>query len=401
MTVVVALRGRGAGLAARWAGLQPWVHALVVYLASRIVAFAVVDRTSRFQALSMWTGPHPGYLGMVSLWDGEWYHRIALYGYPATLPHDLAGHVTQSSWAFYPLYPAVVRSVMTVTGAGWPLAATSVGLVCGAGAVVVMRSVVEPLAGASTALWTVAFFCFFPAAPVLQLAYTEALASLVLLACLLALQRRSYLTAALLCLMVGLTRPIAVPLAVVVVWHAVRRWRQRRSQPLPTRQAAALWVTVGAAAASALLWPAVAAVATGDVRAYPETMAAWRVSRSVTPLRPWWDMSQLVLGPWVGPVTLALVLAALLWWVTGPAGRLIAGDLRTWVLAYSAYLLVVLDPYTSLPRYLLLLFPLGTLLAAVSSSRAYRLAVLVAFTAGQVVWVVWLWRFVPPSDLPP
>jgi len=25
----------------------------------------------------------------------------------------------------------------------------------------------------------------------------------------------------------------------------------------------------------------------------------------------------------------------------------------------------------------------------------------VSFLAGQVVWVVWLWRFIPPSDWPP
>ena len=66
-----------------------------------------------------------------------------------------------------------------------------------------------------------------------------------------------------------------------------------------------------------------------------------------------------------------------------------------------AYLLLVLDPSTSLPRYLLPLFPLGTLLAGASPSRAYRRSLAVAFFAGQVVWVSWLWRFSPPTDWPP
>jgi hypothetical protein len=51
-----------------------------------------------------------------------------------------------------------------------------------------------------------------------------------------------------------------------------------------------------------------------------------------------------------------------------------------------------MDSFTSLPRYLLPLFPLGTLLAGASRARAYRVALAVAFAAGSVIWITVVWR---------
>ncbi len=70
---------------------------------------------------------------------------------------------------------------------------------------------------------------------------------------------------------------------------------------------------------------------------------------------------------------------------------MLSADLRAWCAWYAAYLLAVLDAFASLPRYLVLLFPLGTLLAAVSRDRAYRVALLIASAAGSVVWVAAFW----------
>jgi hypothetical protein len=148
-------------------------------------------------------------------------------------------------------------------------------------------------------------------------------------------------------------------------------------------------------------WPVVAAVATGERSAYTDTMSAWRVGHEVHLLRPWLTISRYVLGHRLGPVVVVLVVAALVGWLVARRSRVIGPDLRAWCLVYVGYLLLVLDPFTSLARYLLLLFPLGTLLAAASRSSAYRRALALAFLAGQVVWVVWLWRFIPPADWPP
>jgi hypothetical protein len=148
-------------------------------------------------------------------------------------------------------------------------------------------------------------------------------------------------------------------------------------------------------------WPLIAAWRTGRADAYTATMRAWRGGKDIELFSPWWRYAQYLLGDVTGPAVLLLVLLAFLAWVLSPAGRVVAGDLRAWCLCYVAYLLVVVDPVTSVVRYLLLLFPLGAMVAAASPSRAYRLALTAAFLAGQVVWVVYLWRFLPPVDWPP
>ena len=119
---------------------------------------------------------------------------------------------------------------MRVSGLGWPLTASLVSLLCGGAAVIVLRSLIERIAGASVALWTVIFFCTFPAAPVLQLAYSESMGALLLFAVLWCLQRHRYVWAIPLLLLVGVARPISVPLAAVVALHVIRRVRDTRRQ---------------------------------------------------------------------------------------------------------------------------------------------------------------------------
>ena len=61
-----------------------------------------------------------------------------------------------------------------------------------------------------------------------------------------------------------------------------------------------------------------------------------------------------VLGP-VGLIGLAVAVVVL---TLGPWASALGPELRTWCLAYPAYLAVVLDPFTSIFRYALPLFPL-------------------------------------------
>lgn len=400
MPARVSMAARSLG---RWgSSLPPWGQALVVYVLSRLLDVLIIGRVARFQAPSLWTdGPDPGYLGIVSMWDGDWYRRIAESGYPAHLPLDDAGQVQQNEWAFYPLYPFTVRGVMWLLGTGWPVSASIISLLCGALTVVVMRSLVEPVAGRSLALWTVVLFCAYPAAPVLQLAYAESMSMLFVVGVLWCLQRRWYLLALPAVAFADLSRPISVPLAATVGVHLLIRLRRRRRDPLPRSQLAQLLGLTLVSAVGVLFWPLMAAVVTRQPVAYLETESSWRASHSLVPLLTWWQASHYVLGYWVGPVVLLAALVAFLRWMTCSHAVLIAGELRTWSLCYLGYLLLVFDPYTAVARILLPLFPLGTLLAGASLSRAYRRSLAVAFFAGQVVWVAWLWRFSPPTDWPP
>jgi hypothetical protein len=122
-------------------------------------------------------------------------------------------------------------------------------------------------------------------------------------------------------------------------------------------------------------------------------MAGWRASREVRPLEPVLDYAVLTLGAVAGPLAVVAVVVGLAVWLTRPSTVATVGaDLRDWCLCYAAYLVAVLESVSSLPRYLLPLFPLGTLLVAASPSRAYRVTLVVASAAAGLVWLAVVWR---------
>ena len=90
------------------------------------------------------------------------------------------------------------------------------------------------------AVLAVAFWCLLPSAPVLQVAYTEALAALLLSGTLLLLVRRHYLWAVPVVLLLGLTRAVAATLVLVVLCHGWLRWRARASDPYRAREVGVL-----------------------------------------------------------------------------------------------------------------------------------------------------------------
>lgn len=385
----------------RLLALPGWAQALGIYLAARLVTALITDRVSRFQAANGWTDAQPDYLDFVAIWDGDWYRKIAESGYPQPLPVGDDGLPVQSEWAFYPAFPLVVRAVDQLTGADWRLAAPTVALLLGAAAAVVVHRLFADRAGHRVALAGVAVLAVFPSSPVLQYAYTESLALLCLAVALLLLTRRHYVWALAPVAVLGLTRPVALPFALVVAAHLVTRWRARRSDPLPGTQSTALVALGLGSVAAGLAWPVVVGLATGDLGAYTQVQSAWRGAQDVVWLTPWWSMSQYLLGAWVGPLLLLVTVVGFVLLLVSRSARVMGPDLTAWCAAYALYLLAVIEPYTSIFRFLLLLFPLALVVAAAVRSRAHLLTWLGASLGLQLVWIVWLWRFEPPSDFPP
>ncbi len=75
--------------------------------------------------------PHT-YLHVIANWDGQWYRLIASHGYPSHAAGRRMASLQQNAWAFYPVFPLLVRLVM-ITGVSFGLAASVVSLACGAG----------------------------------------------------------------------------------------------------------------------------------------------------------------------------------------------------------------------------------------------------------------------------
>jgi len=195
-----------------------------VWVATRAFSAVLLLVVARTQEATVWTPASPSYAQYTgAMWDASWYRLIAEEGYPDGLPVGPDGRVPQTAWAFFPLFPALVRAVVAVTGASWDVAAPTLALVLGTAAALVVhrvvaaavaRSSLAPRVGRALPLASVALLGASAAAPVLQVAYTESLALLLLAAVLWCLVERWYLAAVPLVLGLGLTRAVALPVAV-------------------------------------------------------------------------------------------------------------------------------------------------------------------------------------------
>ena len=410
---------------------------LAVHGAARVVSAIILILVAGTQAANPWTEAAPSYTQYTGLmWDGSWYRTIAETGYPEALPLGADGRVVQNAWAFFPLFPILARAVMGIAGAPWHVVAPTLALVLSGLAMLVVhqlvgaatdgtvtgrtvtgrtvtgRTVTRGAAGIaqparrSLPLATVAVLTTFASAPVLQVAYTESLALLLLAGALWCLVRRQYLLAVPVVIALGLTRAVALPVAVAVIAHAVVRLRRSRAgvTPWPRRERVELGVLAAVTVGSGLLWPAIVGWMTGVPDAYNRTQAAWRGSGEVIPLVPWLEVARWLVGGW-GPALLLVVIGLLvLAVVSRPVARM-GLELHAWTAGYLAYLVGVLEPGTSLVRFLLLAFPLAGAIAQVAlRSRWPRTAlamVVLLGVVGQVAWVGLLWRLVPPSGWPP
>jgi hypothetical protein len=398
-----------------WAVSRPWwVQVLLVYAAARLFTAAVFLWVASLQEQNPWTAEHPSYFPYVGfMFDGSWYRNVAENGYPAELPVDASGLVQQNAWAFFPLFPMLARGLMLVTRGPWEVVAPLLALVLGAGAVLAIhRTVVRGAPRAVEArpglpLATVALVSVFPTAAVLQVAYTEALALLLVASALLLLLRRDYGWMALVVVALGFTRAVALPMAVVVVVHAaVRWWSARRGDDTWTwRTGTGLAGLTALAVVSGFLWPAICGWVTGVPDGYLQTQESWRGVREVAPFGGWFYVPQfwfkeralLVVG-----LSFALVIAVLV----VPAAWRLGRELHAWAAAYIVYIAAVVEPGSSLARFLLLAFPLAAVTAGVvtrppAARRWWFGAVVVLMLGLQVLWIRQMWHANPVADWPP
>lgn len=390
-----------AAVFSRW----PWYgKVLAVWAVARIFSFLLFTAVAAQQGLNPWgwEGP-PSYLQFIGAWDSEWYAKIFTGGYPSEIPRDASGRAQENEWAFYALFPGLVRALAAVTGLGWEVLAPLVATAAGFGAALMVYRLFALRASAGTALWGVVFTAVSPVSPVLQVPYAESLNLLLLAASLYLLVTRRYLAAVPVVLVMCLSRPVGVAFALMMFILFIRRWALRGREPFPWSEAWRMVVLGLASGIGALAWPAIAWAVTGDLRAYTDTETAWR-GDSLLPFKPWFVEAERLFGPVLGPAALIVLgILVVLCLNSGPVRRL-GVELQIWCAAYLMYLFIFLNPLTSTFRLLLPLFPLGLALASLSTSRAYRGAVAGAFLLLQIVWVVWLWRWTPlpgGGDYPP
>ncbi len=389
----------------RWWFLVP----LGIFAVSRMVSAVLLVWSGRSQSDPTSLPTAPGrpplesgrsYGDLIANWDGQWYRYIVEHGYPHHLP-TLDGVVQQNQWAFYPLYPSLVRLLMW-PGLSYAVAGSLVSLGFGAAAMCLLYRMLAPSVGGYGSAMSVLALCIAPAAVLWQAPFTESLALFLVLAALWALRNRRFGVLLLATLALALTRPIVLPLAAVAGLQWIVRWRRRAVEPFPRAEAVRSGLVIVGMVASFLLWPAIAAVATGRTDAYFATQSAWKDTSEKG-----WPTWLAVLG---GGSNLALMVVVLVMCavlvvvlVRRPARRW-GLELRSWAGLYVLYVLASTRPTTSIFRYALLAvvpwWPFPEIGARVTARRE-RVALVVLVTAlgilSQLAWMRWYFVIGPAA----
>lgn len=297
------------------------------------------------------------YLGMVDRWDGEFYRRLAESGHPA--PGTDEGPLS-ALWAFLPLYPLLARAVMSVTGLPFEPAGVLVSLASGCVAAILVGRLLRGQVGEREGLIaTVVAFCA-PAAPALQIAYPDSLALAVLTGLLLSVVNRRYWLASALAIVLGLTRPIALPLVVVGITAAVVELRARPFVSAP-RERLPLVALVASCALAGPLWPILVAIATSRLDGYAIVGAYWWPDQTIHLFDMWSVLMGSTSEPYAAQMLLTgaplLPLIALL--ALTPAARRLSAVLRAWCVAYALFLTMTVQVTPALWRYELQLIPMA------------------------------------------
>jgi hypothetical protein len=282
-----------------------------------------------------------------------------------------------------------VRALMWATGLGFAVAATLVNLLVGAVTMLVLYRLLEPYAGRFVAASGVALLSTFISAPVLQLAYKDGLALMLIVLSMLLMARRRYGAALLVVLVLSLSRQVTPPLAIVIAAHAWMRFRNRQESPIGRGEVTAMAAVSVASIAGLFTWSTLVRLWLGHSDADSGRGSAASIGRTGF---GWFGQAY----GWAGPLGAGLIAAFLLilvWLAYDRRARHWGPEVRAWLWAYPAFLMVGTTMHTGQLRYFLADFPLLLVLVGSpprESLPKIRMAI-VAFACLVGLALQWFW----------
>ncbi|GAB3175252.1 hypothetical protein [Streptomyces incanus] len=348
--------------------------ALMLYASVRLAGLIVVAAVAWMKSRPVWT-----VLG--DSWDSRWYAGIARHGYGTVVPGELPG-ITRSDLAFFPLFPALERALVTIAPISPTLAGLIVAWTSAGAAAWGIYAVGERLHGRRTGIFLVLLWGLLPHAIVETMAYTESLMTALAAWSLYAVLTRRWMWAGILALFAGLTRPNAVAVAAAVLSAAaVVLWRSTSS-----RRDWRIWAGAALAPLGWLGYVAWAGSRSGGPLGYFAVQRDWgsRFDFGVSELH----FVRRMLTDRGAALNLGYAMSLVVLLVAVPALVLLVLDRPPLpVLVYSLLLVIIAvggsGYYASRPRFLLPAFPLLLPAAlAMTRTRPRTATVMVAALAG-------------------
>lgn len=303
-----------------------------------------------------------------NVWDTNWYLGIAEAGYSTSV-----NAVGNANYAFFPLYPALIRLVSILTN-DYLLAGLIVSNACLLIACFYLYRFVALDSPEETALRSVKYLFLFPTAFIFSAALTESLFLALAIACLYYARKGNWPIAGTLGFLIALSRP---PGVIIILPLLYEYYRQHRFTLKPGILALAL-PPLGLSAYAAYNY-----YLTGDPLAFMQIQSTWGGSLTL-PIEEMYrrftqEGSYVVFGA-LFTVAAMLAMAAFYRKV----------DFGAWLLGFSLILIPLFTPSScySMLRYITVVFPLFIISARLGEDRRIDTLLTILFAGTQIVFMV-------------
>jgi Mannosyltransferase (PIG-V) len=358
-----------------------WLWIGLIFLGSRGLLFLIMGATNAYFGTP--SGLGQGLLSNLCRWDCGWYLDIAEHGYSVAETSTQPG---ATNFAFYPLFPLLVRLLAATTGASYLLAAVLVSNVCFIIALFLVYRYAQ-LIGLSerAALLAVALLAVLPLSIAFSAAYSESVFLLLLVVAILALRQGNFLVSGIAAALLSGSRSTGIFFIVFASIWAFRNagWRTFvKPWRIPEYFVPVVFAPIGF-----FLFSGYCLLATGDAFAQPSTeLYGWGWYFSA----PWTNLIALARAhPLVGALGIGVFASSLL---------LLRKRLYEEFAFCAAVVLLIWSggQSGSIFRYWLVLFPVWVVLAERLAARP--IAATIVFSAALILngWMTYAWTLQYP-----
>lgn len=292
------------------------------------------------------------WLDIWGVWDTGWYMGIAENGYSATASTQ-PDIVSQANYAFFPLYPMLMKILGAVVGDPFLAGIIISNIALLAGCFYLYKLALmdsdEP-----TALDSVKYLLVFPTAFIFSSVFTESLFLALLVSSFYYARKGNWLAAGILGFFGALTRSLGVIIIIPLAYEYLRMNKTIR------RDFCFLFlIPLGTAVFAGYNY-----FLTGDFLAFAHVQAAWG-HRFFNPLRVLWDglFSTKLFNARIYAIFTAGYTTVILALFIIFSRRI---RFAYWMIGIFLVLIPLCSGLQSLPRYILIIFPLYILMARIS-----------------------------------
>lgn len=304
------------------------------------------------------------WLNTWGLWDTGWYYRIATEWYSPQ---------TELGFAFFPIYPGLVRVISHV--GGHPFV---VGLLVANAALLISGWLLFRLVGNKTKgdQWAAWALLAFPSAFVLSGMFTESTYLALALGSFFAATKRQWWLAGVLGFALALTRPVGflIALPLFLEYLHSKNWQWRRIQ------VNVLWLLLIPFGLGVWAW--YNQHLTGDALTFIKVQEAWRRS-ATNPISALWTGLRADNFYDQALSLFAIATAGIILWLRKWMSR--PEELWAWI----SLIVPLFSGIYSLPRYVLVIFPIYLAFARAPINTVWRwaiVAMLVIIQLGLFLW---------------